>query len=204
VINPTDVFPRRNLGGESEEWGREVEARVRAVEYAILGQQQNLSGANRTSASSLQELSRQLQALENLVNAIPKVVQSSQTSTGFGLGSGWNTIVSASITVPANVSTGTISANGSALLVSPSTSTVVTSRSRLVVAGTAQGEIPNAWYPGSGDFRSIAVPSAARSFSVSPGSTITVSFQANPDDPASYPSNPSSYAVLSLIGTFTA
>jgi uncharacterized coiled-coil protein SlyX len=203
-MNPTDVFPRRNLPGEAEEWGREVEDRVRRVEYALAGQQQGLSSANRTSASSLQELSRQLQQLQTLFDSIPKVVQSSQTATGFGLGSGWNTIVSTSITVPSGVTTGTISANGSALLVSPSTSTVVTSRSRLVVAGTAQGEIPNAWYPGSGDFRSIAVPSAARSFSVTPGSTITVSFQANPDDPASYPSNPSSYAVLSLIGTFTA
>lgn len=216
-MNPGDVFPRRNLPGGAEEWGREVENRIRDVEYAAFGQKQGLNGQNRTSAANAQELSRQLiqlrdfaedledlyEELADLYDAIPKVDQVTAVQTGFGLNAGWNVILTASVTVPPGVSEMSLLVNGSGLLVSTSTTSVITSRSRLNVSGEYSPAAPNAWYPGQGAFGSIMVPSWSRTLAVTPGSTVSVDFEAEADDHTSYGYNTASYAVLSVIATFT-
>lgn len=210
MANPNDVFPRRNLPGDAEEWGRSVEDRIRNVEFSTLGQKQGLSGANRTSASTLQEIARQLVQLRgfyddlaDLYDAIPKVGQVSNTVTGFGLGSGWNTVATATLTVPPGSNSASLLGSASGQLVSTTTSSVITTLSRLVIQGTEGPQTPNAWYPGSGDFRSIMVPSWSRTVSVAPGDTLTVELQAYADDYTAYGYNAYSYAVISLIATFT-
>lgn len=59
-----DVFPRRNLPPQAEQWGREVESRVVSAESDIGAIQQALSGQNRNTASSLSVLARQLDAIQ--------------------------------------------------------------------------------------------------------------------------------------------
>lgn len=58
-----DVFPRRNLPPEAEQWGREVEKRVQGAEQALEISQQSLSGLNRNTASSLSVLGAQVSDL---------------------------------------------------------------------------------------------------------------------------------------------
>lgn len=204
-MNPNDVFPRRNLPGDADVWGREVEERIRATEYAAVTQKQAISGTNRTSASSLQELSRQLTRLQALYRSIPRPVQATATTTGTGLVPGWSTIATVNITVPEGVNQGTVLATGSGLLVSntDTTSTAVGSYSRILISGVAGPQSHNPYYQSFGAYRSMVVPSASRSFPVTPGTVITVELQAYPDDAAYYPPNGGTYATLSVIGTFT-
>ncbi len=59
----TDVFPRRNLPDEAEQWGRAHDDRVISLEQSVASLQQSLSGQNRNSASSIQTLSTQVKDL---------------------------------------------------------------------------------------------------------------------------------------------
>lgn len=55
-INPEDVFPRRNLPGSAEQWGRVVEDRTRELEKNAVAVNQSLHGANRDTAAQLANL----------------------------------------------------------------------------------------------------------------------------------------------------
>lgn len=59
-----DVFPRRNLPGEAEQWGRAVEDRVTTLELATGSNAQGLAGQNRNTASSLSVIAQQLDAIQ--------------------------------------------------------------------------------------------------------------------------------------------
>ncbi len=210
-MNPGDVFPRRNLPGEAEEWGRKVEDRIRGLEVLSQGQQTNLQSENRSSASSLQELSRQIlklranqEALDAALRAVPRTVQSTNQTSGFGLSGGWNTVVTASITVPENMYTCRLLVIGSGQVVTATTTQNVESSYRLNVPGVGiSPEAPGPWATGYGDFRTVLTPSYGWTFNTSPGQVITAQFQVQPTDGGAYPSNNNSYAVLSALATFT-
>lgn len=59
----TDVFPRRNLPEDAEQWGRAHDDRVVSLEKQIEALGQSLSGQNRNSASSIQTLATQVKDL---------------------------------------------------------------------------------------------------------------------------------------------
>lgn len=78
-----DVFPRRNLPGDSDKWGRELETRSEdnATQIGIL--RQSLQGQNRNTASSLESLANQLRAIEDAqeeLEAQQVLIQSQQAS----------------------------------------------------------------------------------------------------------------------------
>ena len=203
-MNPTDVFPRRNLPGAAEEWGRTVEQRIRGVEYAAITNRQSTSGLNRTTASNLEELSRQIAELEAVYDSIPKPSQASDTSSGFGLSAGWNTVVSVSLAVPKGMKRVDLVAIGSGQLVSNTTTTTVASQSRLTFPGVGSSPaVPGAWFTGYGDYRTVMVPTYSWRTNVTPGDILTINFQVNPADASAYGPNASSYAVLSVLATFT-
>lgn len=210
-MNPNDVFPRRNLPGDSDNWGREVENRIRDIEYASLGQKSNLSSDNRATASTFQELARQLvrlgenqDRLDAAIRAIPKPAQSLASEANFGLGAGWNTVASTSITVPEGVNFASIAAYGSGQVVSETTTQNVETNYRVVVPGIGeQPSAPGPWALGYGDFRTILLPSYAWNAAVTPGQVLTAQFQVQPTDPGAYPPNAKSYAVITLRATFT-
>lgn len=58
-----DVYPRRNLPGTAEDWGRALETDVVGTKKALEIVGQNIGAQNRATAASLQELSRQLAAI---------------------------------------------------------------------------------------------------------------------------------------------
>lgn len=70
-INPEDVFPRRNLPGAAEQWGRVVEDRTRELEKNAVAVNQALHGANRGAAAQLASISEQLNRLAESVRVSP-------------------------------------------------------------------------------------------------------------------------------------
>lgn len=55
-----DIFPRRNLPGPAEQWGRTVENRIRKAEVTLETLDQFSQSANRNTASSLSTLGAQI------------------------------------------------------------------------------------------------------------------------------------------------
>jgi hypothetical protein len=58
-----DVYPRRNLPGSAEEWGRTVESEVKDAQRSIIQISQDVQGQNRSTAASLEAIARQLDAI---------------------------------------------------------------------------------------------------------------------------------------------
>lgn len=202
-MNPKDVFPRRNLPNDAEPWGREVETRIRNIEYELFNQELDLTGLNRSSASQSSSLARQIRRLQELFALIPKPLMAATTVTGFGLSGGWTTVAQVTLTAPQAVSAVAVKVDASALLVSNSTSTNVETQYRLVLNGSAAPAQSGVFYAGTGEFRTIMAPSFAWQQSVAPGATITAQFQVLPTDAASYPANALNYAALTADATFT-
>lgn len=200
-MNPYDVFPRRNLPPEAEEWGRDVERRTIAQESALLGMGSHISGQNRTSASTLESLALQIVELQNLYKAIPKPRQGTNTTSGFGLAAGWNTIASVSIANP-GASQIDIMAAATGQLVSTTTSGNIELQSRLLLNGTTASPVmPGYWYNTSGDWISLAMPSY--SWALNSTSGVTVAFQVNPAAAGSWATGTGSQAALSVYATFS-
>lgn len=80
-----DVFPRRNLPNEAEQWGRDVEIRLSHAKTRSEALGQFSRGQNRNTASSLEALSRSLQR-------IPEIVPLVSAFSGWGVTTSWATI----------------------------------------------------------------------------------------------------------------
>lgn len=210
-MNPNDAFPRRNLPGDAEDWGRKVEDRIRNLEYGYVGQKTNLQSENRSSSSSLQELARQIvqlnanqAALDAAIRAVPRTIQSTAQNAGFGLGSGWNTVVYTEITVPSGMTNCKLLVIGSGQVVTATTTQNVQTSYKVNVPNVGESPTaPGPWTTGYGDFRTVMTPSYSWSFGVTPGQTIRGEFQVAPNDSNAYPGNGNSYAVISLLATFS-
>lgn len=63
-----EVFPRRNLPGSAEQWGRIVEGRIEGVETVLESLGQSVTSQNRTTAASLQLLGSQVDDLATVAN----------------------------------------------------------------------------------------------------------------------------------------
>lgn len=72
----SDVFPRRNLPVDAEDWGRAHDNRVISLEEQVEILGQSLRGQNRNSASSIETLADQVQA----VKAAQTQIQAQQAS----------------------------------------------------------------------------------------------------------------------------
>ena len=201
-----DTFPRRNLPPESEAWGREIEGMIYALQNRRDATELDVSGQNRSAASSLADLARQLDKLYELYEQIPKVVQKLGSTANFGLPSaGWNNIAAAAVTVPEGAKTATITAIANARLLSPTKNASVEASGRLVLNGSSAGpEIPGTWAPGMGEWSNFINPSYSWQVAVTPGTTLTTTLQAKPSAVASWPSGTGSYGVVSMFIVFTA
>ena len=200
-----DVFPRRNLPPEAEEWGRTVEDRVYQAENRSATSDQSLSGLNRSSAATLENLAEQINRVEALYRAIPKATQQTKVETNFAVpGTGtWNTIASVSFTYP-EPGTLSLSAIASGQLISPSTSTLMGCNYRIVATGLPPSHVaPGLYATPGGTWVNNFMLSWGWAIPISGSSAVTVSLQANPQDGASWGGGTGSYAVLSVFGTFT-
>lgn len=200
---PRDVFPRRNLGA-GEEWGREMEKRVVGTENALGTLSQVLSGGNRTSASSLGDLGRQIQELQELYESIPKVVQNTATSSGFGLVGNWQTVCSGTVEVPEGVSRAEVALFGVVWMkANLGAQTLIQAWSRVVIAGTAGPAFvtaADAFDPGLGATNG---PQFSREFAVTPGGSFSIALQVSPANAAAFPAHGDNYAVITALSSFT-
>lgn len=80
-----DVFPRRDLPGKADVWGREVETRTTSNEESIASLRQGLAGQNRNTASSLSVIARQIEDLLATQATIPITSSRSDFSTDFAV-----------------------------------------------------------------------------------------------------------------------
>lgn len=204
-----DTFPRRNLNPEAEEWGREVEGRIFELENRAQGNTQSVSGLNRSSAASLQELTekidlldRQVQRIGTLYGAIPKMGQETAVANNFAVGSGWSTVASVTF-LPDSSGTFQVTATAQGRLVSNSTSTLMGAEIRLVLGGSASPAMTGLPATPSGTWVNNMKVSWPWTVATSAGNPITIAAQVYAQDPASWPSGTGSMMVLSAIGTFT-
>ena len=200
-----DVFPLRNLPTDAEEWGRTVEDRIYQAENALAGSKQSLSGLNRATGSTLENLAYQISEVQRLYNLIPVAYQRTSNVSNFAVPTtgAWNTIATTSISLY-RAGTLSLTAEGAGQLVSGGSSTLMTASYRLLVtSGSASTEVPGLFASPTGTF--------VNNFKVTWGwtvpvtvetPTITVTLQCKPGDGASWPAGTGSYAVLTAFGTF--
>ena len=72
-----DVFPRRNLPGDAENWGRAVEARILDLENMLDNLEQNTLATNRALAGALGTMGRQVTELEDMQNVVETSISTS-------------------------------------------------------------------------------------------------------------------------------
>lgn len=212
-MNLYDTFPPRNLSPESTEWGRRVEEVLFSLANGNASSSQSVSGLNRTTASSLEDLARQLRDLDTQVKRIdeanrnlPAVVQGISNPSNFAVpvSGGWNTVASVSVVAP-KAGTMRVSVIGSGMLRSPSTSTNMEASARVVLDTLVSPAIPGNFESPDGVWRnSFYVPWGWNVSPISAGQTLTFSLQVNPVDGASWPGGSGSYAILSVNGAISA
>ena len=194
----TDIFPRRNLPDEAEEWGRKVEERIVALEGVgqILGGK--AQGVNRTQASSLQDLAQQLARLDALRKAIPRSAAITTSNSNFALTTtGWNTI--AETTLNGSGTGGSVTAVSSGTLISGPADTLIGTRFRLVLNNSSfSPEFPGMYTP-QGAFYVPVIPSFSWNFN---GTSANVKLQVSPEATQPWPGGTGSHVALALYGSF--
>lgn len=194
----TDVFPRRNLPDEAEEWGRKVEERIVALEGVgqVLGGK--AQGVNRTQASSLQDLAQQLARLDALRKSIPRSAAITTSNYNFGLPSAdWHTI--AETTLTGTGTGGSVTAVSSGTLISGPADSLIGTRFRLVLNNVNPSpEFPGMYTP-QGAFYVPIIPSFSWNFT---GTSANVKLQCAPESAQPWPSGTGSHVALALYGSF--
>lgn len=95
-----DVFPRRNLPGAAEQWGRKVEDRIEAGESSEVQLTQVVNNMGRATAGQLAVLSRQIEVLSTQqADLVGRVAYFSNDGTGSYSAPGDHVIAGNSITI---------------------------------------------------------------------------------------------------------
>ena len=198
----TDVFPRRNLSPDAEEWGREVENRIYQVENRTAGADQTLLGLSRSSSATLDNLALQIAQVEQLYNSLPVSVQRSASISDFAVpnGGAWNTLATITL-MPQSTGTYLITTVSSGQLRAGGTSTLATADYRFITGSGAVSPVATGLWadPPGGSVNNFLINWG---WSItSTGSPVSISLQARPGNP--WPAGTGSYAVITLYGTFT-
>ena len=107
----SEVWPRRNLG-RGEHWGRVIEKRVDGLSEIALRQDQSRGGLGRFTASTAESLLQNAETLAKAINATPRYFAAASGSSGFGIGAGWITVASRTITNPGGYARAEVTATG--------------------------------------------------------------------------------------------
>lgn len=207
-----DVFPRRNLNPEAEEWGREVERRIQQAENREMGTTQSVSGLNRASAANFESLAEQLrlldlqvQRVDDLYGALPKGDQETSVVSNFALTSGWNTVTYVTF-YPERAGIMDVSVTAHGQLRSGSTSTNMQAQIRVSVhPGTFQASpaMPGLAATPDGTWINNMMIGYGWTVAVDPNIPVNVAVQVFPTDPASWGSGTGSMMTLTAFATFT-
>ena len=194
----TDVFPRRNLPGESEQWGRAHDDRVIALEKQNTALRQSLNALNRSTASTLSNLANQL-------NAMPIVWVGGDAQTGFGLStSGWITVATVRVPVPPGKDVASIVAVGGAAAADLTSGGLTVAEGRIFISGSSTSPRFTAAKDSGASVTNNVITASYGSGAVptSGNPEIEVLFQLLGVNPAAFPPAPENYASLTVTATF--
>ena len=201
----TDVFPLRNLPPEAEEWGRTVEDRIIQAENRNATAGQSLSGLNRSSSSTLDNLAFQVSEVNRLYRSLPIGVQVTSSNTNFAVPAStpaWNTIAVTTLSPPAP-GTYQITSVASGQLRSGGASTLATADYRLITnSGQSSPVVAGLWASPTGVFVNNFLVNWGWTLPATEGTPITIYLQSSPGDGAMWPAGTGSYAVITTYGTF--
>lgn len=190
-------FPRSRAPREQAEWIRDVENRIIALETGGARNSQDNLNANKSQNSTMERQGR-------TIREMPYVATSFDSTTGFGLGSGWNTVASLSVTVPESKTLLDIVAIGGAAAVDMTSNGLTICQARIVIAGAASPTFSPAKDSGVTAVNNILTPNFGReALAVTPGASIAVTLQLSPLNPSAFPSSPGNYATLTAIAAFS-
>lgn len=121
-----DAFPRRDLGGSAENWGRHLEQRIVTLE-SLFGQLDSMQGnLNRQSTGVASNISSQIGSLEQLltnqtdiINAIPIPAVRENSRSGYTIPNGETTQLTLSTEWPDGKSSCSVFAVGQAFYFAP-------------------------------------------------------------------------------------
>ena len=114
-LDPTDVFPPRNLPGDAERWGREVEGVATLLKGSAKNLRQSIESMNRSTAASLQSLGDQIAELSAVRALLLTTESKSDSNLTYSIPSGVTSVATTvSFTVPAGYTKASIFASHSA------------------------------------------------------------------------------------------
>lgn len=199
----TDVFPRRNLPGTADVWGREVEIRVAGAERSAEINAQSLQALNRSLASSVTILSEQVSGLAEVIAALPYQVAQDRRESGFALSGSYADKVSDTILVPPGKTSVSVMCIATGAALDTTTGGLTTAYGRVVINGQIGGASPAAKDSGATFVNNVITSSFALTFGVTPGDTVTVSFQMYGLNGSAFPAQPANFAQIATVATFT-
>ena len=205
-FDPDETPWARTVQATQEEHTRELARRAQNETNINKGQNGTLDAIQRQVAE-LQATQAQLAAtqaeLADTVAALPRTQSATDSSTGWGLGAGWNTKATVNLVVPEGKTLANISAVGGAAAADLTTGGLTNASARIVIGESGSVTFEAAKDAGASVVNNIMTPSYGRSFATSGGSTITVTLDLNPLNPAAFGATASNYASLTVIATFS-
>ena len=198
-----DVYPRRNLPGTAEDWGRALETDVVGTKKALEIVGQNIGAQNRATAASLQELSRQIVSIPVTLADSDTVSPISSTTLA------WVTKATVNLTVPENKTSCVLFAGASLALLDTVTGGVAAPPyARILVESTTalpiSNGVPATKDAGASNVNNVVSFSGTHSLSVTPGDTVTVELQVQVYHASAYgTASSSNFATLAVQATFS-
>ena len=194
----TDVFPRRNLPGDAEQWGRAHDVRLIAAESKLSTVEQNVSGQNRSIASSLATLADQ-------INALPIVWVGAHSVMGIGIAgapSYWVLAAQVRVPVPQGKTVASVVAIGGAALLDTVTAGVTVAEAQIFIDGQGSPYFSAAKDVGASTANNILTPSFGRAAFTPSSSTILVQLFLAGHNPAAFPAIAENFGSLTVTATF--
>ena len=121
-----DAFPRRDLGGYAENWGRSVEDRIKSLEKtdaALRGSLQNMSrqvdGALSNISSQFATWGRVIEQQSRIISAIPITLTETGFNSGFSIPNGTSTRFTITVPWPDDKANCSVVAMGQSFFLAP-------------------------------------------------------------------------------------
>lgn len=185
--------PKENLGSVVGEI-QSVKKRVATLESP--------SGTQR--AQAVKQLREQVEALAAVQAALPiQQMGIDRTSPISATSSSFVTKASVTVVVPEGKTTASVMGIGAARITDTVTGGLTSSDARVVIDGAAGGSFPAAKDAAVTQVINVLNATHARVFTVTPGSTFTVSIQVSALNPSAFPSSPANFAQIAVVASFT-
>lgn len=198
-----DIFPRRNLPGGAEQWGRSVESRIEAGENSEVQLSQVVNNMGRSTAGQLAVLAGQIDLLRETQELLPVTISDSSESSGFSVTGSWAPLASLSLLVPAGKSIANITAIANAQATDTVTGGITVSHLKLSIGGLESREFSASKDAAATQVINVLAGTQSRRYSVTPGSVVDVSVYLKSLNPSAFPALPSNFALVTVIATFT-